>query len=262
MELQGRNDELSTINNDMKNLFESIEIATIFLDNNLCVRRFTSQSTQIINLIQADIGRPLGHIVSNLKYEKLGEDAAGVLKNLAAIEREVETIDGRWYFIRITPYRTTGNVIDGVVMTFVDIQKQKEAAERLRKLTKEIDHTREYFENIINTVRESLIVLDEDLRIISCNRSFYTAFRVLPEDTEGRLLYEIGNGQWDIPQLRELLEKIIPGNTIFEDFEVEHDFPIIGHKKMILNARKIGKKEPEAHLILLAIEDISKIKGT
>jgi two-component system CheB/CheR fusion protein len=262
MELQGRNDELSTINNDMRNLFESIEIATIFLDNNLCVRRFTSQSTQIINLIQADIGRPLGHIVSNLKYEKLGEDAAGVLKNLAAIEREVETIDGCWYFMRITPYRTTGNLIDGVVMTFVDIQKQKEAAEELHKLTKEIDHSREYLENIINTVRESLIVLDEDLRIISCNRSFYITFRVLPEDTEGCLLYEIGNGQWDIPQLRELLEKIIPRNSIFEDFVVEHDFSIIGHKKMILNARKIDKKEPDAHLILLAIEDISKVKGT
>ena len=84
----------------------------------------------------------------------------------------------------------------------------------------------------------------------------------MPEDTEGRLLYEIGNGQWDIPQLRELLEKIIPKDTIFEDFVVEHDFPVIGHKKMILNARKIYREETEAHLILLAIMDISRIKGT
>ncbi|MGA1841016.1 MAG: chemotaxis protein CheB [bacterium] len=261
MELQGRNDDLSTINNDMRNLFESIEIATIFLDNHFCVRRFTTQSNQIINLIQADIGRPLSHIVSNLKYEKLMEDATEVLKNLTPIEKEVQTMDGHCYFMRMTPYRTTENVIDGVVMTFVDIQKQKEATERLFKLTEEMDHAREYYENILNTVRESLIVMDKDLRIISCNRSFYTTFRVMPEDTEGRLIYEIGNGQWDIPRLRELLEKIIPSNTIFENYEVEHDFPMIGQKKMILNARKIYKKEPDAHLILLAIEDISSIKG-
>lgn len=246
----------------MRNLFESIEIATIFLDDHLCVRRFTSQSIQIINLIQADIGRPLSHIVSNMKYEKLVEDATEVLKNLTSIEKEVETKNGHWYFMRMTPYRTTENVIDGVVMTFVDIQKQKEATERLHKLTEEMDHAREYYENILNTVRESLIVLDKNLQIISCNRSFYTTFRVMPEDTEGRPLYEIGNGQWDIPQLRVLLEKVIPGNTIFENFEVEHDFPIIGHKKMILNARKIYKIDPEAHLILLAIEDISAIKGS
>ncbi len=261
-ELQGRNEDLSTINNDMRNLFESIEIASIFLDNSLCVRRFTSQSIQIINLIQADIGRPLSHIVSNLRYEKLVENAAEVLKNLTPIEKEVQTMNGHWYFMRITPYRTTGNVIDGVVMTFVDIQKQKETTERLHKLSKEINNTCEYFENILNTVRESLVVLDKDLRIISCNRAFYTTFRVMPEDTEGHLLYEIGNGQWDIPQLRELLEKIIPTNTIFENFEVEHDFLIIGHKQMILNARKIYKNELNDNLILLAIDDISSIKGS
>ena len=125
-----------------------------------------------------------------------------------------------------------------------------------------MDHIREYFENILNTVRESLIVLDKDLRIISCNRAFYTTFRVIPQDTEGHLLYEIGNGQWDIPKLRDLLGKILSSNSIFENFEVEHDFPIIGHKKMILNARKIQKESLDAHLILLAIEDISMIKGS
>ena len=83
----------------------------------------------------------------------------------------------------------------------------------------------------------------------------------MPEDTEGHLLYEIGNGQWDIPQLRELLKKIVSTNTIFENFEVDHDFPMIGQKKMILNARKIDKEAPDAHMILLAIEDISTIKG-
>jgi len=262
MELQGRNDDLSTLNNDMKNLFESIEIATIFLENNLCIRRFTSQSTRIINLIQADIGRPLGHIASNLKYEKLVEDATEVLRNLTTIEKEVEIMSGHWYFMRMTPYRTAENVIDGVVITFVDIQKQKKATERLSQLTKEIDRTREYFENILNTVRESLIVLDKDMRIISCNRSFYTTFRVLPEETEGRFLYEIGNGQWNIPHLRDLLEKVIPGNAMFENYEVEHNFSGIGHKRMILNARKIDKKDPEANLILLAIEDISTTKGS
>jgi PAS domain S-box-containing protein len=113
-----------------------------------------------------------------------------------------------------------------------------------------------YARSIVDTVREPLLVLDSHLRVQSANRSFYRTFRVAPLDTEGRLLYELGNGQWDIPRLHTLLEEILPHNTSFDDFEIEHDFPGIGRKMMLLNARRLRHEEGEQ--ILLAIEDVTE----
>lgn len=93
-------------------------------------------------------------------------------------------------------------------------------------------------DDIVDTVREPLLILDDDLRVRRGNRSFYQTFRVAPEDTEGRLVYELGNHQWAIPALRRLLEEVLPRNTVFNDFEVAHDFPAIGPKVMLLNARR------------------------
>ena len=106
--------------------------------------------------------------------------------------------------------------------------------EKIEELQKE----QSYLEGIINTVRESLLILDSEVRIQTANRSFYNEFHVSPENTEGQLLYDLGNGQWNIPQLRTLLEDILPLNTYFNDFMVEHTFPNIGHKVMLLNARR------------------------
>lgn len=114
------------------------------------------------------------------------------------------------------------------------------------------------FENIMGSIRESLVILDSELKVVKANNSFYQAFKVKPEETEGYLIYDIGNHQWDIPSLRELLEDILPQNTNFNDFEVEHDFEIIGHKIMHLNARRIFEKANKTLLILLAIEDVTE----
>ncbi len=116
----------------------------------------------------------------------------------------------------------------------------------------------ELAENIIDTVREPLIVLDGDLRVVSANRSFYNIFRVKPDQTEKRLIYELGSCQWDMPELRRLLEDIIPDQMSFDDFEVEHDFPVIGRRVMLLNARRIPRPPGRPEIILLAIEDITE----
>ncbi len=116
------------------------------------------------------------------------------------------------------------------------------------------------FEDIVETVREPLIVLDSDLRVLSANRSFYKSFKVTPEETIGNLIYDLGNRQWDIPRLRTLLEDILPKNNKFDDYEVEHIFSNIGHKIMLLNARRITHKEKGSQMILLAIEDITKFR--
>ena len=115
----------------------------------------------------------------------------------------------------------------------------------------------EYAESIIDTVREPLIVLDQDLRVVSVSRSFYDVFKVKPEETVGQRIYELGNKQWDIPKLRELLETILPQKAFFDNYEVEHDFATIGRRIMLLNARQIERGMGKAQTILLSIEDIT-----
>jgi len=116
----------------------------------------------------------------------------------------------------------------------------------------------EFSESIINTVREPLISLDQDLRVVSVSRSFYEFFKVKPEETVGQLIYDLGNKQWNIPKLRELLETILPQKTTFDNYEVEHDFTTIGRRTMLLNARQIEQVLGKERVILLAIEDITE----
>lgn len=118
-----------------------------------------------------------------------------------------------------------------------------------------------YIKTIVDVVREPILILNKDLRVMAANESFYRSFQVDPKDTEGKIVYELGNGQWDIPALRKLLEDILPKNTFFKGFEVAHDFPFIGRKIMVLNARQIHFKEDTAFepIILLAMEDVTEM---
>ena len=138
-ELQAKVDELSHSNNDMKNLLNSTDIATIFLDDDLNVRRFTPQAVNIVKLISTDVGRPLTDISSALHYPELVEDAGEVLRTLAFSEKQVPTRDGRWFTVRIMPYRTLENRIDGLVLTFVDISLSKKLEEELREAHRDVE---------------------------------------------------------------------------------------------------------------------------
>ena len=252
-ELQSKNEELSETSDDLKNLLNSTQAATLFLDNNLKIKRFTPYATKIISLIQSDMGRPITDIVSDLQYGNLAKDVNEVLKTLAFKEIQVQTKEGSWYLMRIVPYRTTDNVIDGVVITFSDITEFKRMGESPAERA-------EYAEGIISTVHESLVVLNGGLRIVSANPSFYRTFHITHEETEGQTLYNLGNGQWNIPALRTLLEELLPKNTQIEGFLMEHEFPIIGKRRMLLNARRIAQEGSRKELILLAIEDITNRK--
>lgn len=262
-ELQSINEELITVNselqakiaqlydtqNDMKNLLDNIHVGTIFLDQNFIVRRFTNDATQIYRLIASDVGRPLGDIKSELENEDLLESAHAVLDNLVPIEHEVKTINGSWYLARIQPYRTLENMIDGVVLTFTNITERTRAIQVLE--------TRLLAEGIANTVREPLIVLNGALKAVTASRSFYQEFQVHTEETIGRPIYDLGNGQWDIPDLRDLLEKVLSKNQPFENYQVEHNFPNIGYRKILLNARSIMGLTGEPQLILMAMHNIT-----
>jgi two-component system CheB/CheR fusion protein len=248
-ELQSKIEALSQSHDDMRNLLQSADIPMVFLDGDLKVRRFTDAIKPIVNLRNSDISRPVSELKLNLVNEDIVRDAQDVLNTLQLKERRVQTEDGKCYKMRLMPYRTSDNKINGVTVTFMDITDLKELEQSLRD-------ARDFAESIVATVREPLLVLDSDLRVVSANHSFYKTFEVKPENTEGRLLYSLGDNQWDIPELRRILEEILPENTAFENFEVAHDFPQIGRRSMLLNARKI-QSQTGPDLILLAMEDVT-----
>lgn len=157
--------------------------------------------------------------------------------------------------MRIIPYRSIENVIDGVVVTFMDISRLKKQDEELVKMAA-TEAALGYAEAIVETVREPLVVLDAQLHVVSANRAFYKYFRVPAGQVEGRFLYELGHRQWDIPALRELLEGILTGDEIVENFEIELAFEKIGRKRMLLNARRISHKGVPRPLILLAMDAV------
>jgi PAS domain S-box-containing protein len=132
----------------------------------------------------------------------------------------------------------------------------------LQEIKIKADEISEFAQSVIDTIREPLLSLDHDLRVVTASRSFYDFFMVKPEDTVGQLIYDLGNKQWDIPKLRELLEEILPSQTSFEAYEVEHDFATIGMRTMLLNARQIMQAAGARKIILLAIEDITARKET
>ena len=258
-ELRSVNEELSTLNTEnqeritqakllqesMRNLLNTIDIATLFLDLDMNIRSFTPAVTRIFSLRDSDIGRPIGEINTFLQNDSFLKDTRMVLENLAKVEKDVKSKDNRWYSMRIVPYRTVENAINGVVLTFVDIDE-------MRILEAALDYT----QSIVDTVREPMLVLDEELKVVSANRSFYQEFRVSEQDTKGQYIYDLGNKQWDIPRLRELLEQVIPRNSYFNNFPVEHAFPLIGRRRMLLNARRLYS-ELGKERILLAIEDVT-----
>jgi len=145
---------------------------------------------------------------------------------------------------------------------------KKAAGQTLSRISADfVDHFWEkswtYIKTVVDVVREPVLILDKNFRVMAANESFYRVFQVDPKDTEQKVVYELGNGQWNIPALRKLLEDILPKNTFFKGFEVAHEFPSIGHKTMILNARQIHVKEDTSFpsIILLAMEDVTEMMG-
>ncbi|HMK43831.1 MAG TPA: chemotaxis protein CheB [Dissulfurispiraceae bacterium] len=195
-ELQAKVDELSRANNDMKNLLNSTDIATLFLDDALNVRRFTTQITSIIKLIPGDVGRPITDIVTDLDYPALTADARQVLQTLVFMEKPVPTHDGRYYQVRIMPYRTLENRIDGVVITFSDISWAKQLEDTLRKREIELKSIFEYmplgfalFEPVLNAAGQCA-----DGRIIFINGAFERILGVKGEEVRGRTLSNVWPG--------------------------------------------------------------------
>jgi len=259
-EMSNRNIELDRLNNDLVNLQTSAKLAIVLLGRDLTIRRFSPQAQKQLDLLAADVGRPIGHIrhklvladaaKTPLDLERVGAEVIAAVREQ---ECEVQDAVGRWYSLSVRPYLTLDNKVDGAVMVLVDIDTIKQGEQA-------IVGARNYAENTLETVREPLLVLNETLHVETANRSFYRAFRVAPATTIGTFIYHLGNRQWDIPRLRALLERVASQNENIDDYEVEHEFEHLGRRTMLLNARRIQDPRGESRRVLLAIEDITERK--
>lgn len=194
-ELEHKINELQAANDDIHNLFNSTEIASIFVDNELKVRRFTEKATRIINLIEADVGRPLGHLVTNLTYDNLIEDVREVSNTLETKEREVQTQEGTWHKMRIIPYRTVDNRIDGAVLTFSNIHEQKMGQDRLEVARAEREAAWLMVRTIFDMNPQGLAVLDEAGAVVIANNALASAVGISEESLEGAPFAELSAGE-------------------------------------------------------------------
>ncbi len=253
-ELQGRNEELSLANSDLVNLLSSVDIAIVMFSLDLRIRRFTPKAEEVLNLIKGDIDRPIDQIRTNIECPDLSEMIACSIDQVEPVEREVRDVDGRWYSLRIRPYKDLQNRIDGAVLTLVDIDTTKRQAAALQEAHR-------YAEAILQCVTQPVLVLDGSLQVVRANAGFLEEFKVEESETVGRHISALGNGQWDIPSLRELLEKVLPERKAIDNYRVTHDFPQIGSCTMGLCARAIEDSRDGIGLILLAITEVSDAAG-
>jgi len=263
-ELQSLNEELTTLNaqlqetveqqretsNDLVNLLVSSDIATVFLDASDNIKRFTPAAKKLFNVIASDIGRPIVDLSRRFEDPEFFEDIRAVLADLAPITREIRSDAGAWFNRRILPYRTEDNRIEGVVVTFTDISVLKTAEIA-------VNDARVYAESVVDTVREALVVLDRDFKIVSANPSFLRILDTTSKQTIGRRLYDLADGTFGMPELRRALESILPENEMFEDLRVEIDLPGLGPRIIAVNGREIFRPSGAERLILLAVEDVT-----
>jgi two-component system CheB/CheR fusion protein len=264
-ELQSLNEELTALNSqlsetievqratatDLRNTMNSSEIAMLFLDGNLDIRLFTPAARTMFSVIASDIGRPLADLARRTNDPRLLADAAAVLGGHVPPNREVEADNGAWYTRRILPYRTHDDQVEGVVVTFADISERK-TAERA------IEAARSYSDNIIDTISQPLIVLDDELCVISASRSFYNIFSVKPEETVGRQLDAVGGGSLDNAALRDFLDRLRRGEGVIEDHPIDVDLPPRGMRSLLVNALEIREVPLATRKILVTIDDITE----
>ena len=249
MQYMSKTKELSEAANDMKNLLDSTEIATIFIDNEMIIKRFTPPVVRIINLLPGDVGRPLAHFTSNLQHTTLVEDVQLVLDRLVNVETNIQTTQGEWFVMRILPYRTLDNYISGAVITFTDITGLKHLEQKLQASTA-------LAESIVETVRESLLVLDAKLRIVAVSEAFEQQFDLKPGEAKGQLLASLQAGAWQQPELFDYLQALVQDeNKQFEDAELY--FPHPTPRTLRLYGRRVRSLGQSTEHLILSVQTIA-----
>jgi len=247
-ELKNGNQELSELNNDLTNLLKSVYIPIVMVDRGLRIRRFTPVAQRTLKLIPADVGRLITDLRADVEVPELETLISEVMETLATREVEVQDRKGHWYNLQIRPYETADNKITGAVMILFDSHEAKLGADRSKTMVN-------YAEAFIGIVRSPVIVLDGNLCVKTATARFYETFQLLPKDTEGFSIFDIGGGQWSFPEFRALLEERLLRHLSVTDFECEHEFPRLGRKKIRINVRQVEAINPEDTLMIISVEE-------
>jgi two-component system CheB/CheR fusion protein len=248
LQFRAKTDELTEVNNDMANLLNSAEISTVFLSNNLHVKRFTPSITGIIPLVQTDVGRPITHLTNHLKYEHLVADVKEVLARLSPKEVEVESVGGQWYQLRIIPYRTLDNFIGGAVLCFHEITP-------LKRTQGQLQAAREMVRDLLDALPGPALVLDGGFGVVAANASFLRTFRLEETQVQGRSFYRLGNDSWDAPALQTWLEGVMAGTTPDPVYAAGLPGGLLGTRPLQLRARRLRNGSNEAPQVLVMLEE-------
>jgi two-component system CheB/CheR fusion protein len=241
-ELSNRNQEMAQVNNDLTNLLSSINIPIIMVDNAGAIRNATPTAERLFNLISSDIGRRLSDLNANLSIRDFDHMIQEVIDTLKVVEAKVQDDHGRWYSLRIRPYRTRDNKIDGAVITLLDVDEELRSIARLEAAC-------HFSEEILDLVHQPMLVLDAQLRIQKASRSFCEAFRLSRKGIENVPLFELDNGSWNVPLFRTMLEDSLPTQNRIKDFQVR--FPKLSRHSWKINAGRIGGVDPKDELVIL-----------
>ncbi len=245
-ELQNRNQELNQLNNDLINLLSSVQIPILMLGHDLRIRRFTPLAEKLLHLIPGDAGRLITDINLDVPVQDLQAMITEVIESLSVKEREVQDRQGRWYSMRVRPYKTTENKIDGVVIAFVDITDMKSNYARVQRL-------RDIFDAVLDTLDQPLVVLDDSFTIQMVNPAFCRSYNLERSATEGKNFLELGTPLNQIPRLREALAKA--GQNGEQRFEAEQTFPGAGPRLFQFTVRKLDHAAEKRQSVLLTISN-------
>ncbi len=247
MQFRAKTDELTELNNDMANLLNSAEVATLFLSNQLYIKRFTPSVTEIIPLVPTDVGRPVANLATRLRYEHLVRDVQEVLAKLTPKEVEVEDTNGQWYLLRIIPYRTLDNFIGGAVLSFQPITA-------LKVVRTQLQATRELAGDLLDALPGPAVLLNASLGVAAANEAFLQAFHLEAGQVVDRPIYKLGDGAWNAPALRGWLEAVLAGNGP-ERFPAGVSGGLPGSKPLQLRARRLRNGEGETPQLLVTLEE-------
>ncbi|WP_197076689.1 CheR family methyltransferase [Hymenobacter terrenus] len=251
MQYLSKTEELSQAANDMKNLLDATEIATIFLDNDMVIKRFTPPVHRIVSLMPSDVGRSITHFASTLRHERLVQDVQQVLDHLVTVEANIQTTRGEWYAMRILPYRTLDNYISGAVITFTDITSLKALEAQLLESTR-------LAQAVVEAVREPLLVLDAQLRVLAISQHFAELFGLDAEAVQGQYLRELDGGGWRDAGLRQHLDGLLrPPCTPFDDYPLDSNFSNAGPRRLLIYGRCIATNGQSTGRILLGVREAS-----
>ncbi len=251
-ELQSKVEELSATQDDLRNLLNGTEIATIFVDNDLRVRRFTPEATAIVNLIPSDTGRPLRHVATNLSYDDMITDLEAVLKKLTPREVELQTTEGAWYNMRIMPYRTTDNRIDGAVLTFTNIDDQKRVQASIEETKRKAEDAWDLVRAVFDMDPDPMAVLDGDGTVVIANTALSGRLNIAPDDIRGADLFTAENGMLNAESLAPALKAALEEGKDFSIRALEMETPE-GKERFTVAGRIIRKDADTPYRILLRL---------